>query len=562
MRVARSFLGLGVLVALAVISFPRTVAASSSTSSAGPGTMQASATSDNDRSSLLKDGQIAEFSELATPVSVAVPATGGIEIRDLLSSRLVVPRGIQIVDGTSTIDLPQLPVGSFTVTAPGFSAELRILPEAGAPVEITGLSTGEPLVPAVAVTGIAIAGLLIGFLLRRRGRLALIGLVPVLTAAGLAVLPSKPATGLSWDGCDAYTSSIRREQEVLRRDCRVRVILNMLGTNGAGRDKVAAMLAGNTDQTCHEIAHLAGFYFSRITADLGAASKGLILGCNDGMVHGVLEAIGMFSSDEEFVARSADLCLVADSEHVRKTCAHGVGHAALWRTVGNLNNAWNICSNLDPGPDTNVEVLFNRFRLTDTRYSAQVECRSAAVMEWADRWESERIAGSTSVLVPALAEPMDICTRYEVEESFQVGCYLGTSYRTGNPGLAAERCNTEAPYPVSCFAVIGDNLVQFNRIVLRERGLDVDLAAKFSRYCLLADSGDAAAACAKHLAMRFHLSLQSVPTSERLCEALAGTLRPGCRDGIDLAADLLAGRPTVPNTSGLPDPGAPGTPGP
>jgi hypothetical protein len=549
---------LGVLVASLACS---SVSAASATSVIGSGRLPVTGVTDGGRSSTLTNGGVSEFSELATPVAVVVPAVGSIEIRDVLSRRLVVPRAVQVVTGTSVVDLPQLPVGSFLVTAPGFSAELRILPETGVPVELTGMSAGGRPIPGAVLVALGTAGLLLGVLLRRRGRLVLLGVVPILAAGGLAVLPAKPATGLSWDGCSAYTSSVLREQEVLRRDCRVRVILDMLGVDGSGRDDVTAMLATNTDQTCHEVAHLAGFYFSRLTSDLDVASKGLILGCNDGMVHGVLEAVGMFSSDEEFVARSTGLCLDAGSERVRKTCAHGVGHASLWRTVGNLDSAWELCSNLDPGPDTRVEVLFNRFRLTDTRYSAQVECRSAAVMEWADRWEFERIAGSTSVLVPALDEPMDICARYENEESFQVGCYLGTSYRTGDPTRAAERCNTEAPYPVSCFAVIGDNLVQFDPATLRDRGLDVEFAAEFSKYCRLAASGDAALACAKHLSMRFHLTLQSLPTSEELCATLDATLRPGCTEGITLASDLLAGRPTVPSPGDVTSTTIPGLPG-
>ena len=452
-------------------------------------------------------------------------------------------------NGVTTVVLPQLPVGSFVVAAPDFQATISIRPEAGTPVEIAGRIGQENRVPVFALVGLVGLGLTSALLLRRRPRLAALGVIPVVVAAALTFVPAPSAQGLSWEGCDVYSSTAGREGEILRRDCRVRALLELLRPDGSGRTEVAALLASTTEQGCHEIAHLAGFYFSRLNAAVPTAARGMILGCNDGMVHGVLEAIGMFSSDDEFIESTATLCRTAPSERERKTCAHGLGHAALWRTIGDLDTAWDLCQRIEHGPDDNVELLFNRFRLTDTRYSARVECLSASVMEWADRWEFEQRAGAESVVVPDLDEPMDICTRYEVEEAFQVGCYLGTNYRTRDPGLAAARCNSEAPYPVSCFATLGDNIVLFNDGNLGQTRLTVDLAARFSGFCTQALDPAAAAECVRHLALRFQLSVQSRVESAELCAAVRVDLQAACQAGVAFAEDVLRGSSTSPTST-------------
>ena len=263
-----------------------------------------------------------------------------------------------------------------------------------------------------------------------------------------------------------------------------------------------------------------------------------------GLGDGVLEARGLFRSDEEFLRDVDAVCADSDDVRFRRTCAHGVGHAMFWRTGADLDQTWSLCDRIRDERSDDLEVLFNRFVLSDTRYSSRAECKSASVMEWADRWGFERINGVPTVLSPVLDEPMDVCLRYESEEMFQVGCYLGTNYRSDDPVKAALRCEEDAPYPVSCFATLGDNLGRFalnNLDGIDDAGY-LRLALSVGDACMLAGDDDAAFACARHLAFRYFVSVQKEQVASRLCDRLAGRLQAGCRSGLQFGAEVLAAK--------------------
>jgi len=524
----RRKLGPLLLALLILVSFPGVTGAESSGTGASTGSIDVDV-----------DG-VYEFSELAVPIALILPGTG--RVVDDLTGRVVALRGEHpALDGTRVL-LPQLPVGTYTVETSGGDAVLRIVPEAGTPIELDQRALTGTVVPFL--LSVAILLLAVALFLRIRHRVRLVALL-LLPAALLPLIYKTDTEGnvSSWESCAAYFTPDARETELLRRNCKVRFLLGMLGEDGSGAGEVETYMRQAADPVCHEVAHLAGFYFSRTNPDPTLAMKALLPGCDDGMAHGVLEAFSLFHDDEEFLELTGRLCGRYPIGVMRRTCSHGLGHALLWRTNGNLDLARDLCMRTEDLREGGQTEAFARkvLPVTDEVFSHRDECFSAAVMEWADRWEFERRVGRPGSLFPAVEEPMDVCLQEGLTEIFYVGCYLGTNYRTRDAGTAADRCNEIAAYPVSCFAVIGDNLVLFLESNLGAELTEVR-ALGHAKACSRADSAEASVACVAALAHRYLLNMRDLTKGENLCMKVETRLTGGCRDGLRVAAETLRGR--------------------
>lgn len=486
----------------------------------------------------IESGEIYEFSELAVPTELVLP-DGGTVIDDL-TGRVVALRGKTNTPDEVRIQLPQLPVGTFTVAIGAGTATLRVTPEAGAPVELD--RRGGRVVPLLLSTAVLL--LVLAMVLRVRGRSRLFALL-LLPVAALPMLygDSEAKTVASWESCAAYLTPEPRETELLRRNCKVRFLLEMLRDDGSGSAHVEKYMRQATDPACHEVAHLVGFYFSRTNPDPLVASKALLPGCDDGMAHGVLEALALFNDDEQFLATTAELCGQLPGGAMRRTCSHGLGHAMLWRTNGDLAKSRELCLRTEDLRESGQTEAFARkvLPVTNEVFSHRDECFSAAIMEWADRWEFERRTGRTGAFLHATEEPMDVCLPEGLTELFYVGCYLGTNYRTRNASEAAYRCNEYSKYPVSCFAVIGDNLVLFLEANLGTELTEIR-ALEHARICARADDPLAGGACAAALSHRYILNTRDMSSGNRLCAKLGSGLRTDCRRGLEIAASTLRGR--------------------
>jgi hypothetical protein len=492
---------------------------------------------------LLEPGERRVFSELAVPTRFLVEGESFV-VEDTLSGRTIVAREIVDEGETLRVDVPQLPVGTFRVKTDDGMVEIDVVPEAGTPVELDGTSVGVPL---PAFLGAAAIALVLGWALLRSRRGRKILLVPLLGGAGvlafLLLRGGDPVRVASWESCAANLGGSPRETELLRRNCKVRFMLDMLEEDGSGAARTEEYMRTVIDPVCHEVVHLVGFYFSRMNPDPAVVERAMLPGCEDGMVHGVLEALSMFHDDRQFVAIVDETCGNFPTARMRKTCAHGLGHATLWRTNGDLQKAWDLCMTATDRREEGHTEAFARkvLPLTQTTFSSRDECHSASVMEWSDRWEFERRVGDTRNLLPEVAEPMDVCDVDGFSELFYVGCYLGTNYRNRDAVEAAERCNVRAPYPVSCFATVGDNLVLFAESNLGTP-LTHRIAVDHSRACTLAEDPDAAEACSAALSYRYLLNVRNLERGEELCAALPDVLRGGCAKGLRIAREQLSER--------------------
>lgn len=522
---------LGLLCGLAVLLLPATPLRADAESDAEPvGPV------------VIAAGETYEFSELAVPGELVV--TGDGRIVDDLTGRTVAVRSRETTDGGTRLVLPQLPVGTFTIETDDGAATIRITPEAGRPIELD--LPGGKVVPLLVSTAVVLLVLALAVRLRGRNRLYALLLLPLALLPALYGGRSGRQEVPSWESCAAYQANIPRETDLLRRNCKVRYLLGILGEDGSGAAATETFMRRATDPACHEVAHLAGFYFSRTNPDPLVAARALLPGCDDGMAHGVLEALSLFNDDEEFMATTGELCDRFPGGSMRRTCSHGLGHALLWRTNGDLGTARELCMRTTDLREGGQTEAFARkvLPVTDEVFSHRDECFSAAVMEWSDRWEFERRANRPGSLRPELTEPMDVCLAKGMTEIFYVGCYLGTNYRTRDAEKAAGRCNEVAEYPVSCFATIGDNLVLFT-----EANLGVELteavALGHAGACGLAEEPAAAGACAAALAHRYLLSVRDLGRGEHLCANMDADLREGCREGLGIAVDTLRGRGLV-----------------
>lgn len=475
--------------------------------------------------------------DLEVPVSAAQ-----VSVVDNLNGATIPLRYAELTDRGLRVGVPRLPVGKFTVDLGATDVVLRIEPRAGKPIEVQ-TPTKTFGAPYLVMAGAAALGLLLVTLRRKHG------LVPVLVGGSMLVLAlgggallgiagSGDATP-SWERCEiSYPSADKQTFE--KRDCKVRVLVGML-EDGRLED-IQALLTATNIVDCHEVAHLAGFYWYREQRSLQAARDALILGCNDGLIHGVLESMGVYTDEDALVRNIHTLCGSVAYEPLRRTCDHGAGHAAFWRTNGDLEEAWTICNKRPATPVETVDLHFNRIPSQSHVYTAVAQCRGAAVMEWADRWELSRQQSETPQVIPALDEPMDICLGpYSVDEEFEAGCYLATNYRSVKPQKAIDRCNNQAHWVRSCFGLIGDSFTPFSARLTGSATYTIEGLRNHAEMCGQARDSGAEATCMETLAaaalVRAKLPVDAVRS---LCANSSGESQVACRRGIELGSSVIA----------------------
>lgn len=481
-----------------------------------------------------------EFSEIGMPSTLNIPAlvsAAEVSLVDLFNNKEISLRGVTPNDQSTNLEIPQLPVGSFKLTWPGGSRLIEVKSEASSPWGYPGRASGiaVPVMPFV-VLGV---GTLCAILaMRRNRRLALLVCLGTLSIGGALLARAAPpsdgtqgASVLNWEQCAATAGNASYLQaQANLRDCRAHYFISILETRDFTR--MADVLAKTTESSCHTVAHLAGFSFYRAYPVPDTLLDSLIPGCTDGMIHGMMEAMSLYYEETEYATNIDRICSGIDDVSKARSCYHGVGHSMLWRTNGNLDAAWLLCEvapdRRSPGP----EKAFTRIPLTEHEFSSRLECKSASTMEWADRWGAEREASAERTLLPELDEPMDICTRGPSEELFQVGCYLGTNYRTMNPSEAARRCNDVASFPISCFAVLGDNVIHFTR---GSQGVAVtpEIVAGHAAVCRQALDPAAQYACTQSVLRQFTYVVSSATLGSAVCALLPTQQRLACRAGVD-----------------------------
>jgi hypothetical protein len=481
-----------------------------------------------------------EFSELTVPSTLSIPvrvSAAEVTLVDLFNNKEISLRGVTPGDQSTDLAIPQLPVGSFELTWPGGSRLIEVKSEASSPWGYPGQTSG-PAVPVMPFVILGVGVVCAGLALRKNRRLALVVCLGALSIGGALLARAAPpsdgtigARVLNWEQCAATAGNASYLQaQANLRDCRAHYFISILETKDFTR--MADVLKKTTESSCHTVAHLAGFSFYRAYPVPDTLLDSLVPGCTDGMIHGMMEAMSLYYEETEYAVNIDQICSGIDDVSKARSCYHGVGHSMLWRTNGNLDAAWRLCEVVPDRRSPGPEKAFTRIPLTENEFSSRLECKSASTMEWADRWGVERETSAERTLLPELEEPMDICKRGPSGELFQVGCYLGTNYRTLNPSEAARRCNDVASFPISCFAVLGDNVVHFTRI---SQGVapTPEIIAGHAAVCRQALDPAAQYACTQSVARQFSYVVSSATLGSAVCVLLPTQQQPACRAGVE-----------------------------
>lgn len=466
----------------------------------------------------LADETTVSYEEYAVPSSLELPssARSPIVLTDDLTG-LEVPltgKGVVSTSGRTSIAVPQLPTGGFTVSWPGgkLSVDVR---DAGEK-RFDYVTRQEQDVPNRYYLLVLAAGLPIGIWLLVRKRKAAAALVCVGTAIlssalWLSTSETPPLYGqLAWDVC------AMEQQLDIQINCKVESILDHI--NNGEFTMLKELVAANKDPACHEATHRASFHTWRTTRDAELAKSILIPGCDDGLIHGIAESIATFTPDKDLADVLLDFCTSAQEEFQKRACLHGSGHATIWRTNGDILRAWDICKEMPATVPPGINVYD--------------ECLGSSVMEWSDRWGDGARRGAVTV-TPNMKEPMEICLEGPNNYLFRSGCYMGTNHRTGNASHAAKWCiEKESQGQLdACFSAIGENLPYYETPLTRTE-LTPAMAVNHAKNCDLASTSAAKDACVMALSRVFTSMKVSKTLGNQVCQALPTQLLPACLDGI------------------------------
>lgn len=299
--------------------------------------------------------------------------------------------GTQIDADQTSIFPPKLSQGSYTITYPGgtkmFAVGETLLAE----------STSRNLTLIWVVTGSA---LLLGVILfTTRRRVLALGCTLVAIMLPFAFTMFSPTLDTrAPDPCLGIY-----DLEVSRR-CMFEHIQSVLDADGAAQaiNRLTALSAGvNTSWSlvCHEIAHNIGQRSWREASNTENLVKAGTLSCGFGYFHGLLESVGMYSTDSDFPSAALTVCAAlekhfpyAEQSGSILECMHGIGHASMWRHNENLLAARRVCVGLS-------EELW------------QTECDAGSVMSWVFAREASRTENRPQdAPEPVVTKSLDLCS--------------------------------------------------------------------------------------------------------------------------------------------------------
>lgn len=426
--------------------------------------------------------------------------------------------GTRLENGTLTVFPPKLPEGTYTLSHPGGSETFAV---GDATPERRAEQGTFPLwaVPAaLLLLGIALLAT------RRRRVGALVVAIAAISTVVPAMLPSRLDPGAA-DPCsniEAWETRIR---------CMLDHMQDAVEAGGveAAVDRLEALVSGTGSRwgvACHEVAHYLGQISLKETTDVERLVDAGTLSCSFGYFHGLLEALGTYSTDEDFPETAFSVCArleerfeVAAEDGSARECAHGIGHAAMWRHNENLLAARPVCDDL-----------------TETSWREQ--CDAGAVMSWVFARESARTGNRPQdAPEPTVTKPLDLCSPpFGTPNSGCIdGALSGTLRGEYDDSLAWCRENPE--YSTTCAASLG------RRLMFWEVEGNFDAAGEARRLCLgLHGEGDGRQRCMSEIVwMHLHV-LRDYPQTETFCRDVGAEFSSGCREGILLFYETMLRR--------------------
>lgn len=213
----------------------------------------------------------------------------------------------------------------------------------------------------MALLGLGALAIGLGVLRRRRVVVAA-GAAGVLSGVGLALLLGSSASYVDQiEACGPLSD----HWPVARGQCVV-----TYGTAAlAEQDVLAALAPLQESETCHDVGHELGRRAGSLLPSLRDALIPEAAVCQEGFIHGVLYAAAMYLDDAQYRELALEACRAwqGQADFSMPSCAHGIGHGALFRWSGDIQAANDMC----------LEAF------TDQEHDLLVECRGGAMSAWA-----------------------------------------------------------------------------------------------------------------------------------------------------------------------------------
>lgn len=453
-----------------------------------------------------------------SPRELSVPFTldtDDIRLTDAAGRRIpFTGKGVQANGDRLSVFPPKLAEGVYVLSYPGGAETFTVGEEL-----VLDSSSGKP----VLLWGAAFAILVLGgilFVARRRKiavSFALVALVLPLSSILFSPTPDIQAA----DPC----LGIYEEPAHLR--CMFDHVRSVLNDGDVARavDRLE-VLAGRHARWgsyCHEAAHYLGQLSWKETSDVERLVSAGTLSCSFGYFHGLLESIGTYSTDDNFPSIGLSVCTIlkdvyvkADQDGSVRECAHGIGHASMWRHNEDLTAARSVCSELP-------------------QESWRQECDSGSVMSWVSARELSRVENRPQdAPEPVVAKPLDLCSPpLGVPTSGCVsGALSGTLRAEYADSLAWCRDNPGQEQP--CASSLGRRMVTWAQF----DGFDIPREAR--KMCQALHSTAAGMQdCISEVSWTHLFMLRDYDKTQKLCIAIGEDFAPGCRKGILLVYERM-----------------------
>lgn len=461
---------------------------------------------------------------LLSPRKISIPVTADLTevyLTDATGRQIpLTGKGVQVSTSGSFIFPPKLVEGTYTITYPGGvqTFSVGVISPADA--------TPSNFVLVWIVTGsIALLG---GILFTSRRRVLAVGVILIAAMTPLAFTMLSPA--LDMQAPDPCLGIYDESPRLRCMFAHVQSVLDDGGTTHAiERIKV---LSARSDkrwgQVCHEMVHYIGQHVFKEASEVKSLVKSGTLSCHFGYFHGLLESVGMYSTDATFPATALSVCTtlkeyfpdVAISGSVNE-CMHGIGHASMWRHNEDLTAARLVC----------VGLPEERWRQ---------ECDSGAVMSWVYARELSRVENRPQdAPEPVVTSPLDLCS--PPLGVLSAGCTRGALSGTLRTEYAdsVAWCLDNPSQLSACAAGLARRLIHW------ESSLDgLDTPTESQKLCetLYASEPAGKSDCITEVAWSHLTFLRDYNKTQQFCAALREEFFVACRKGILLVYEEILAR--------------------
>ena len=458
---------------------------------------------------------------LLTPRKINIPVTADINevyLTDAAGRQIpLTGKGVQASTSGSSIFPPKLTEGTYTITYPGGVQTFQV--GVMSPVDST---SGNFMLVWVCTGSIVLLG---GILFITRRRVLALGAILTAAMVPLAFTVLSPDLGMQApDPCLGIYDDSPRLRCMFEH---VQSVLDDGGTTHAiERIKVLSTRSDKRwGQVCHEMVHYIGQHVFKEASEVESLVKTGTLSCSLGYIHGLLESVGMYSTDTTFPTTALLVCTtlkeyfpdVNISESVNG-CMHGMGHASMWRHNEDLTAARRVC----------VELPEERWRQ---------ECDSGAVMSWVYARELSRVdKRPQDAPEPVVTSPLELCSPPlgVLSEGCTRGALSGTLRDEYADSVAW--CLDNPSQTSACAAGLARRLIHWESSL---DGLDMPMESRKLCETLYTSEPAGKSECMQEIAWVHLTFLRDYALTQQFCVAVGEELFAACRKGIILVYEGL-----------------------